>query len=168
MKDNTKNIVRAALLFACAVVLSLLEGMLPPIPGLYGIRLGLSNVAVMAVLFTVGKGYGFGVAVLKAGFVFLVRGAAAGLLSLAGGILSVGVMALLLALSRNRASCLALSVSGGVAHNLGQLAAVTLLYSQPALLSLTPILLIAGAVAGSATAVLLRILSGYLSRPDRM
>ena len=162
MNQKTKQLVRAALLFACAIVLSLLEGTLPSIPGLYGIRLGLSNVAVMAVLFTVGKGYGFAVATLKAGFVFLIRGGAAGLLSLSGGILSVGIMVLLLFATKNKVSCLTLSVAGGLAHNLGQLTAVTLLYSQPALLSLTPILLIAGAVSGSATSVLLRILSKYL------
>ena len=74
------------LLFALAMVFSYLESLVS-IPGLLpGMRLGLSNLVTMYCLFFLGKSSGYTMAVLKAGFVVLTRGAVAGALSLSGGL----------------------------------------------------------------------------------
>ena len=84
------------LLFALSVVLSFLEGTLTPLLGLPpGVKLGLANVVVMYALFFLGRGSAFTLVLLKSFFVLLTRGAMAGALSLGGGLLSLGVMAVL-------------------------------------------------------------------------
>ena len=81
--------VRLALLFAAAMALSWLEGLLPAFVPVPGIKLGLSNVVTMYTLFFVGWPSAVVLAVLKGGFEMLTRGLTAGLLSAAGGLLSV-------------------------------------------------------------------------------
>lgn len=159
---KTRLLTQTALLFALAVVLSLVEGLLPALP-VPGVRLGLSNIPVMYALFFLGKGPAVSIAGLKGAFAALTRGAAAGLLSVSGGLCSVGAMALLLWLAKGRASCFLLSICGAVCHNLGQLAAVSLLYDA-FFWGYLPILLAAGIAAGSVTAVLLRVLRPALAR----
>ena len=80
---NTKKVDRAgqslrqltmmALLFAMAMVLSILESMIPALPMLPpGVKLGLSNIVTMYALFVLGPAQGYTIAVLKSFFVFLV------------------------------------------------------------------------------------------------
>jgi len=160
---KTRLLTQTALLFALAVVLSLVEGLLPALP-VPGVRLGLSNIPVMYALFFLGKGPAASIAGLKGAFAALTRGAAAGLLSVSGGLCSVGAMALLLWLSKKRASCFLLSICGAVCHNLGQLAAVSLLYETFGFQFYLPVLLAAGIAAGAVTAVLLRVLQPAFAR----
>lgn len=95
--NSTKGLVLTALLFAMAIVLSVVENSFPSIIiGVPGVKLGLSNIAVMYGLFFLSKRQGYMIAVLKAVFVFFTRGTVAGLLSLLGGILSLTIMVLLL------------------------------------------------------------------------
>jgi heptaprenyl diphosphate synthase len=144
------------LLFALAAALSVLESMVPlPLP-LPGIKLGLSNVVTMFCVLSLGGKKAFTLAVLKALFALLVRGLSAGLLSLSGGLLSVALMLLALCLSRGKASYLLVGVTGAVAHNLGQLAAASLLLRVPSLWYYLPALVIAGCMMGFLTAVITR------------
>lgn len=160
-----------ALLFAAALVLALVEGALPPLPvPAPGVRLGLSNIAVMYTLLFVGAWPALCIAVLKAGFVLLLRGTAVGaLLSLAGGVLSVCGMLALKALSRGRCSVFLLSLCGAVLHNVGQYAAISLLYTGVSMAPYLPVLLVAGLCTGLFTSVLLRAVLPALRRvlPDK-
>ena len=55
-KTNIYRLTGLALLFALSVVLMLLENMIPPLPALPpGVKLGLSNIAIMYCLFYMGK-----------------------------------------------------------------------------------------------------------------
>jgi heptaprenyl diphosphate synthase len=161
--SRTRHITLTALLFAAAIILSLVEGVLPPLP-IPGARFGLSNIPVMYALIAVGPGSSLTIALLKAGFALLTRGGAAGLLSLCGGVLSVGAMWLAWAKLRERNTYTLLSLCGAIAHNLGQWAAVSLLYAGVSLLSYLPLLLAAGVAAGLVTAVLLRAAMPVLTR----
>lgn len=152
-----KNIVLTGILFAAAVVLSLIENMiqLPVIAP--GVKLGLSNIAVMFALFFLGKQKAFLLALLKAMFVFITRGAVACVLSLCGGLLSVSVMALMLIIFKDKVSYLTISMTGSVFHNFGQLAAVSLLYTSINLWVYLPVLLISGIAAGIVTSIILKV-----------
>lgn len=89
------------LLFAVVLVLSAVENQVQiPVPA-PGVKLGLSNIAVMYALFFVGKKEALLLAVLKSVFVFVTRGAVASLLSLCGGVSSVAVMVCVCSFSRN-------------------------------------------------------------------
>jgi heptaprenyl diphosphate synthase len=149
-----RELTALALMLSLIFVLSIFEGMLPPLP--FHMRFGLSNVVTMYALFFIGRRAAFTLAALKSLSVLLTRGPAAGLLSLSGGMLSLCVIALIAAAWKD-ASYFLLSVAGAVTHNTAQLAAASWLASANLLLFLFPIMTVAGVLAGSLTAALLRV-----------
>jgi heptaprenyl diphosphate synthase len=162
LSDNlqkTRLMVLTALLFAVALVLAIIESSIPPIfISVPGVKLGLSNIVVMYALFFLNKKQAFTIAVLKAFFVFVTRGAVAGILSFCGGILSLLVMVFLLYIFKERISYLTLSIFGSVSHNIGQFIAISFIYTGIYLWAYLPVLLIAGVIAGIATSTLLRFI----------
>lgn len=152
------------LLFALAMVFSYLESLVS-IPGLLpGMRLGLSNLVTMYCLFFLGKSSGYTMAVLKAGFVVLTRGAVAGALSLSGGLLSVTAIVLLDCLSKHSLHYVTLSAVGAVFHNIGQLVVARFLTSV-FLYYYVPVLLLTGLAVGVMTGKLFIWIIPYL--PER-
>ncbi len=154
-KHPAKKVAFLGLLFALALVLSLVE-MAIPVSGLLpaGVKPGLSNIVTMYAVFFLGYGEAFSIAVLKSLFVFITRGATAAFLSVSGGVFSVLVMLLLL-LPKRKLSYLVLSVFGSVAHNLAQLLAASVLLGSDALYY-APVLVISGVFMGVITGMLLR------------
>ena len=72
--SKTQSIVLASMIFAVALVLSIVENILPPLPiPVPGVKFGLSNIAVMYALFFLGWKQAYVIAVLKGGFVFITR-----------------------------------------------------------------------------------------------
>lgn len=159
-----RRMVLTALLFAVVLVLTVVEDQFPmptPVPG---IKLGLSNIVVMYSLFFLEKRDALTLAVLKAVFVFLTRGTVASILSLCGGVLSILAMILCMAVFREKISYLMVSIAGAVFHNLGQVSAVSLLYTNLLLWAYFPVLFLSGIVAGAATSTLLRVTLPALKR----
>ncbi len=163
--DKTHKLVLTSLFFAIAIILSIIENSLPPLPiAVPGVKFGLSNIAVMYVLFFVGKESAYMVAVLKAVFVFATRGWIASVLSLTGGVLSLTIMILLMVLFREKISYLILSIAGAVFHNIGQLIAVSIVYTNLYLMYFMPVLLVTGVLAGIVTSVLLNVIRPAFKR----
>lgn len=157
--SKTQKLALTAMIFAVALVLSVIENTLPPLPiAVPGVKFGLANIAVMYALFFLGGRQAYVIAVLKGGFGLITRGAVAGALSLSGGLLSVTVMLLLLRLFRRKISYLSLSIFGAVSHNLGQFFVVTALYTGLNIWPYFPVLLISGVAAGIVTSTLLRFI----------
>lgn len=157
MNHKVRQVAVLGMFFALALVLSFLEGLLPPIPMLPpGIKLGLSNIVTMYCLLYLGKGSAYLLAVLKAGFAFLTRGSTAGFLSLCGGVLAITVMVVLMLPKRYIISVFLLSVSGAVGHNIGQLAGSVVLIGGFAAFAYLPVLLLAGVVMGAVTGIILK------------
>ncbi|MFV0399056.1 MAG: Gx transporter family protein [Oscillospiraceae bacterium] len=154
----------AGLLLAMTLLFSWLEGLIPPLPGLSGVRLGLANVVVMYAFFSVGKGTALLLVLLKAGFAVLTRNPIAAALSLTGGLISLLVIFLLWTLSRGRMSYLLISVFGAIAHNMGQLAMASLLMKTNLVFYTLPVLLVAGVVMGAVTGLLLRVVLPLFDR----
>lgn len=165
-KTDTKGITLLAILFAMAAVLNIFEGTLLPSPA-PGVHLGLSNIPVMYSLFFVSPAGAFTLAVLKGGLAFITRGASAAFLSVMGGLLSVGIMTILKLITKDKASIAVLSISGAVAHNMGQLAGSAIMYKTLAVSYYAPMLLIAGVISGILTAALLKLLFPALKRIGR-
>ncbi|WP_455716695.1 Gx transporter family protein [Anaerosporobacter sp.] len=162
---NTRRLVLTGLLFAIAMVLSIVESSLPPIlVGVPGVKMGLSNIAVMYALFFLNKRQAYTIAILKAGFVFLTRGAVASLLSLCGGILSLTIMIILMVIFKKRISYLILSIFGAVFHNIGQLVAISFIFTSIYIWAYLPVLLFSGILAGIATSILLKFILPALQR----
>lgn len=161
--SKAKKVAITGLLFAVAIALSWLENLIPTIPGLPpGIKLGLSNIVVLFCIYYVALPYSVSLVVLKALFVFLIRGFSAAVLSFSGGILSVIVMALIVYLSKKRCSYGLVSVCGACAHNVGQLVMASVIILSPAVYYYTPILLASGIVMGLITGYIFVKLSPYI------
>jgi heptaprenyl diphosphate synthase len=163
--NKVQILVLTGLLFSIALVLSLVENMLPPLPiAVPGIKFGLSNIMVMYSLFFIGAKQAYMIAILKSLFVFITRGFIASSLSLSGGLLSISVMLLLLFLLKEKVSYLGISIAGAVFHNIGQFLVVTLIYVGVSIWAYLPVLLISGVIAGILTAALLKVLLPVLKR----
>ena len=161
-KKTTKKVAFMGLFFALAIVLSFLENLIPPMPN--GIKPGLSNIAVMYVLFFVDIGSAYIMAILKAGFALVSRGIVAGLMSLAGGIISVSVMALFIKIGGKKISYLLLSVLGGISHNAGQITMACFIMKSSYLIYYFPVLFISGIIMGVITGISLKFLMPYLDK----
>jgi heptaprenyl diphosphate synthase len=119
----------------------------------------------MYAIFFSGKKEAVTLAFLKAVFSMLLRGPIAGLLSLTGGLISVIVIILLWWVFKNKISYVVYGVFGAIGHNIGQLAAACLILQDYRLfIFYFPILLVAGAVFGAATGILLKIILPVFDR----
>ena len=161
--EKTKQVALSGLLFALAMALSFIEGSIT-FPGLLpGMKLGLANIVVMYALFFMGARQALVLDLLKALFVFLVSGAMAGFLSLCGGLLSLLVMWGLYSLP-HRPTWFILSVTGALAHNVGQLICAGFILGSALSLYYAPVMLVLGLVMGAVTAVTLRAILPALGR----
>ena len=162
---KVKRLALMGLLFALAMALSFLESLLPALPMLPpGIRLGLSNIVTMYALFVLGPVSGYTIAISKALFVLLTRGAVAAAMSAAGGVFSVTIMLLLSLLPGIKEQYLLLSVFGGAAHNIGQLVMARFIINNQYVWYYFPVLLAAGLLMGAITGMALRVVLPYLNR----
>ena len=88
MKSKAKYAAFMGIALALTAVLSFADSCISaafPIPG---IRLGLANIAIIAVMIRYGTVSGLLMTLLRSGFVFLTRGASAAVMSLSGGLLA--------------------------------------------------------------------------------
>lgn len=164
-KTGIKKITQLGLLLALTITLMFVESLIPPIPTLPpGVKLGLSNIVVMYCLFFLGKSSAFSILILKSGFVLLTRGPVSFLMSFTGGLLSVLIIILLLALKKLKLSYIMISVCGAVAHNLGQLIVSSLLLSSVTSFFYAPVLIISGVIMGIITGTVLKVILPVMSR----
>ncbi len=151
---KTVTLAFLGLLGACAVTLSFLEGMLPPLPFLPpGAKAGFSNIVTMFTASYFGLIPTLGICLIKSLFVLVTRGVSAFCMSMLGGIVSGLVMWLCFRFGR---SLLFTGIAGALAHNTAQLFTAMVLTGTPYLFTYYPFLLIFALIAGSITGVILR------------
>ena len=151
MKKN-KRIALLGVLAALAIVLSYLESLIPPLVSIPGVKLGLANIAVMLALYKLGMKEAAVISLVRNIVVFLLFGGLIALFySIAGAILSLAVMYLLKRFTP--LDELGVSVSGGVCHNIAQIAVAIFAFSTPSLVLYLPILILSGTVAGTAIGI---------------
>ena len=157
MKDRHTRIKSVAFLgvFASlALLLSYVEFLLPPLfVAVPGIKLGLPNVAILFVLYYMGVREAIGVSFVRVLLSAMLFGNAMTLAySLAGAALSLLVMAVLKRC--NILSPLGVSVSGAVAHNVGQTIVAVILLDTPQIAYYMIVLTLTGIVTGAFVGVL--------------
>ena len=141
---------------ALAMICSYIEMLIPFDFGIPGVKLGLTNIVVVLMLYSIGTKEAFCVSVIRIFIVGILFGNLIGILySLGGGILSFLVMALLK--KGNHLGCISVSVAGGIAHNIGQILIAALVVAEELwhcaksshyVLYYFPVLLIAGLLTG--------------------
>lgn len=161
-----KKTLYLALLTAISLILFVLENQIPaPIP-VPGVKLGLCNVIVVAVLFLYGRWEALAVLLVKIPLSAILTGNLGALAySLAGGLLSWGGMCLLKGLLTTRQLWVA-SVLGAMLHNLGQLLAAIAIAATPGLLAYLPVLLLSGMVTGFFTGIAAQTVGNRLHRNE--
>lgn len=162
-RDRTRQLIAAGLLSALAVAFSFLEGLLPPLP-IPGAKLGLANIVVMYALSTVSFPCAVGVTVVKIAFA-LLRGPVACLMSAAGGLLSLLVMAPLWYRFRDKLSFVGLGIVGAFAHNVGQWCVAFWLLGS-AVTYYAPLLILLALPAGMITGLVLNSIYPYLLKAN--
>ncbi len=162
MNQKAKKISLYGMLLALSMVLSYIEAILPFGIGVPGVKLGLPNIVTVVGLYSIGTPATLLISFARILLVAMSFGNAMTIAySLAGFFLSFGGMLLLKSWQLSRT---AVSICGGVLHNLGQLLTAMLLLHSPQLLLYFPVLLAAGIAAGAAIGLTAGALSTHLHR----
>lgn len=130
-----------------ALIFSYVETLIPIQFGIPGVKLGLANLIIVIALYRMklSEAYLLSIVrVLLAGFIF--GNYFSIIYSLAGGLLSLTVMALLR--KKGGFSVIGVSIAGGVFHNIGQLIIASVIVETFSVMYYVPVLVIAGLVTG--------------------
>ena len=144
--QKSREVAWTGMLFALAIALSFLESAITPLLGLMpAMKLGLSNLVVMYALLFLNTRTAAELVLLKALFAMLT------------GVLSFLVLWGLLHLPASPGEFI-FTVSGALAHNIGQLLGASVLLSSAMALGYAPVLLVAGLCVGALSCVLSKAL----------
>ena len=152
---KTKKITLTAMCIALAMILSYVESQLPSL-GIPGVKMGLANIVVVYCLYRLGWKEAVGVSLLRVLLVSLLFGHAASLMYSAAGA-ALSLLGMLLLRRIDRLSCVAVSVIGGVLHNIGQILMAWALMGANVVWYL-PVLILSGTVAGVAIGIVSALL----------
>lgn len=144
---KTKKIAYLGVFIALALILSYVESLIPVSAGIPGVKLGLTNIVTVLMLYIATPTETFVLCVFRAvlsGFMF---GSAFSIIySLAGCILSF--FAMLLLKKTNKFKVVSISVVGGISHNIGQIIVASIVLSTYSVAYYVPVLLVAGTLTG--------------------
>lgn len=163
---KAKQVAVYGILTALMLALGLLERQFILVPGVPGIKLGLSNVALLYALCLLGAKGAWALMALKVLLGGLLYAGATGMLyALAGGILSMAAMTV--TLYTRKMGFTGVSVAGAVCHVTGQVLASRLILGTWAAAAQLPLLLAASAATGVLTGVAAGMTCRALAKTDR-
>ena len=144
---KTKKLTVMALTTAVAMILSFVESQIPAFVAVPGVKVGLANIAVVFALYRLGWKEAAAISMVRVVMVSMLFGSIASLFySLAGAVLSLAGMGLLK--KTGHFTEIMVSVTGGILHNIGQIAMACLILETAALRYYLPFLLVSGIIAG--------------------
>lgn len=132
---------------ALGLIFSYVETLIPFQIGIPGVKLGLANLIIVIALYKMSLREAYLLSVTRvvlAGFMF--GNLFSIIYSLAGGLLSLSVMACLK--RKGDFSVIGVSIAGGVSHNIGQLVIAMAVVETFSVAYYIPVLLIAGLITG--------------------
>lgn len=132
---------------ALALIFSYIETLVPISFGIPGVKLGLANLIIVIALYKIPLREVYVLSIVRV----LLSGVLFGnyfsiAYSLAGGLLSLTVMALLK--KAGGFSVIGISIAGGACHNIGQLVVAMIVVETFAMSYYMPVLLVAGMITG--------------------
>mgnify|MGYP003759894749 CR=1 FL=1 len=151
---SVRRITWIGVMVSQALLLHVVERLLP-LPQLApGVKLGLANIVTLVALEILPWGDALSILILRSFLGALLGGGASGVLfSLAGGILSFLGMSVLMRHKGSLFSVPAISVAGAFLHNVGQLCIAALVVETFNIIVYFPILAISALVTGFFTGV---------------
>ena len=149
---STKKLTTLAVTVSVAMILSYVESMIPAFVAIPGVKMGLANIAIIFTLYKLGWREAIVVSLIRVALVALLFGSAVSLAySFAGAVLSLAVMILLR--KTGLFTEVAVSVVGGIMHNVGQICMAFLLLESEFVFYYLPFLLVSGIIAGIAIGI---------------
>ena len=146
---KTRKLATLAVIVAVAMILSFVESRIPAFVAIPGVKVGLANIAVIFALYKFGWREALSVSLVRVVLVALLFGSVVSLAySIAGAVLSLSLMILLRKIGLFTE--IAVSVVGGITHNIGQIFVAFLLLESDVVFYYLPFLLISGIIAGIA------------------
>ena len=146
-----------ALSVSLAMILSFVESQIPAMVAIPGVKVGLANIVVVFALYKLGWKYAAVISLTRVFLVGLLFGNGISILySFTGA--TVSFAAMLLLKKAKVFSTMAVSVAGGVLHNLGQIAMACVIMGTDVLRYYAPFLVLSGTLAGIAIGVLAAIM----------
>lgn len=163
---KNQRIAFCGIFTALAMIFSWVEMSFPISVGIPGIKLGLANGCIIVILYFFGWREAFLVNLLRISLTGLLFGNFTSFLfGFTGGMLSLAVMAGLK--QTGYFSITAVSIAGGVVHNIGQIAVAVLLMENSAIAYYLPVLLIAGVTTGAVVGFLGSLITRRLKKHIR-
>lgn len=158
-----KNLVLLALLSAFMLIFGYIEKMVPLVPAVPGIRLGLANIVLIYALVLMNVKATFYLLFIKVVLGgILYNGPIGTMYALVGSLASIVFMYLIYRF--RLLTIIGMSLVGSIAHMLGQLAVAYINVGVLVVIANLPILLVASAVSGIFIGVLSRFLLKHLSK----
>ena len=146
---NIHKITLVGVLIAGAVVIGYLDSLIPSV-GIPGIKLGLANIVILITLYELGIKEAIFVNALRVVLVSLIAGTLLSygfLMSLAGAILSLGVMILFHSLIK-KFSIIGVSVLGALFHVIGQIIVAMIFLESVYVLYYLPFIAVTSIITG--------------------
>lgn len=151
-RERTRRVALCGLLIAMMLVLGFVESRIPINAGIPGIKLGLSNGVLIFAVYMLDLPTAWMLMALKVTLSGLLFGGFNTIMyALAGGVVSMIAMSFL---SRVKGMHpVTVSMAGGVAHNVGQVAIAMIILQTPQLLYYMAVLMLVGLACGTLTGI---------------
>lgn len=164
--NKTSKMVYMALLVSLALILSIIEKMIPVPFVTPGAKLGLANLVIMISVYTLDSYKdSFTVLILRIVLSTLLGSSVSMLLySAAGGFLSFIIIVLVKELGGKHVSIIGVSAAGAVFHNVGQLFVASLILQNFNVFLYLPLLSLAGIVTGIFVGLSANYIISHLSK----
>lgn len=149
---NLKKLTRASILAGVSLMIYVIESLIPPVVPVAGVKLGLANVVTLYAKVTLGARWALLVLLMKIFLGNLFTGTAVSLFySLCGGILCFMAEIIMFRFLNDRKQMWAVSVTGAIFHNIGQVIAATVLMGTEKIMWYLAILIPVGIITGTFT-----------------
>ncbi len=166
MRNKTMRVAFLGVMTAVAMILSYVEAILPPIvSAVPGVKIGLPNILIIFVLYRFSVKEAAAISLVRVFLSALLFGNAMTLAySTAGAVFSIIIMSLLK--KTDKFTAVGVSISGGVAHNLGQIFVAVLLLNSTLIAYYMLILTFTGVISG----IIVGVAGGILAKkvPERI
>jgi len=163
--NKTTKMIFISLIVAQALVLHVVEGMIPVPIGIPGAKLGLANIFTIISLYILGFKSTVIVVVLRVALATMFGGTLSSFLfSLSGGLLSLFSMTIIKNLLKDKVSIIGVSGAGAVSHNIGQLMVASYIVRNWNVMMYLPVLTFIGIGTGIFIGITANYIIGHMSK----
>ena len=162
---RTQKMIFVTMLVSQAMVLSIIEKMLPLNFAIPGAKLGLANIITLTCIYLFSFKETLAIIILRTIMTSFIGGSPSTFLySISGAMVSFFVMYILISISREKVSTMGVSIVGGVFHNIGQLIVAMIIIENAKIFYYLPLLMLTGVGTGMFVGLCVKYLLAYLKR----